>query len=157
MKNTDLQSKNLSKFFQLVNLVIIIADLIYVVRYGIVLEDLTEGVFLVGFHLVLLLPSILFQMIPHIRCNFVFEILGFTWSILLIYAFIQNLIYYSEAEDIASIVIYLAALYMFTGPGALISVSLILAMLFCSKDTKQVILFDQEYLDQEKFIITQRK
>ena len=149
------QIKGVFHCFKAINLILVILDIIYAatVIYDDLGDDFIEWT--LTFHAVVLLPSVLFHSLPKIRGTLGFQTFALVINILAIGAAIFNYIKLVNAEEPIDIAILLGLFMAFTLPGAILAISLTLALIFVPQhhQGEKYILVNQEFLGHQQAMI----
>ena len=115
-----------SYFIRAINFLAISAELV-AVYYAI--QSSVSADFTYGFHSISLIWSILYHLFPYLRTNAVFKFFAQTISSGMLMLTIINVYMYIIATE-WSILVYLGLLVFFTGPAALVAISILMMLEF---------------------------
>ena len=117
-------------FFQIVNLALVIIGLVELVTILLDTYDPPTMFIILTIYSFFMIPSILFQLYPKIRENLTFRSVASMISVIMIVVWIINFFAMINATDFTTMIIFYGFLLVFTGPGAIISASLLLLLAF---------------------------
>ncbi|CAI2382958.1 unnamed protein product [Moneuplotes crassus] len=116
-------------FFHYLNLILVIADIAAILRFGFSYAAPQFLMVLSLVHLFFLFPSLLHHMFPAVRGNIVFSWFAHLIATIVLAAFVINIVLYiSMMDDRYGGPAMMLILIIFTLPGALISITMLLIL-----------------------------
>mmetsp|Transcript_25817 Transcript_25817/g.22884 ORF Transcript_25817/g.22884 Transcript_25817/m.22884 type:complete len:164 (-) Transcript_25817:124-615(-) len=130
--------------FKTLNIIALVADLILIGYLGTGGADIIA--FVLPFHLLILVPSGLYQLYPGIRSNETFRSFSYFISWLFIIGIFVNIFLGNQQGTSVSALLYLFLFLFFTLPGAIVSITLLLVLALGNNENKeQVLMAPQQY------------
>ena len=137
------QLKNFS-VLKIINLLLVVFDAIFLL--GFLEDDLSVVSFVLPIHAIFLVPSIIFQVSPGMRNSDAFRALANLISIIVVVAGIINYFLMINEDDPSTFLLYYLVFIGFTLPGAIISASLLLLLIFgVYQPEPRLMMVPQEY------------
>ena len=142
--SSQTQPESLRLLFKLLNLTLIILDLIYVFKLSLGKTD--QVLFVLSFHSVFLVPSLIIQIFPEVRQSGLFHTVAFAMGILTVAGTFINIAIFFNTSGGWNFAIVLAIFVIFTLPAVIISLSLILMLHFgIEKKVQRVMLVHPDF------------